>query len=384
MKSIRALLVLGVLVTLVLFLFTLMSGSAAVYASSSVGDAKAGPPGVALLADQLPVSESNSAIGSIRGFGGGGSWTLLSNMKKSVKQVNGGGYAGGYIYIPGGVIGGAGPSFYNSMQFFEIATNRWRVEAELMPTTVADAAICTDDAGKIHVINGFDTGLALTSSHMIYDTNAPSGSRWSTVSAPVVAGDNYFSQGSGCAVIDHILYLFGGLGNIGAGSPAALSATWAWNPMTDTWSDTGFSMNTARYWFGYDDKSNAAYVAGGRDTSGPTPFASTERFFPGSGWQTLMSLPMGLLAPGLVGTESGPMVFGGAAYIGSVYVLQAATYICAGSCPPSAPWTNTSTNLNTARWFAGYAGGPPDGPFIAGGHVSGNGSLKTSEMFQAP
>ena len=42
-----------------------------------------------------------------------------------------------------------------------------------------------------------------------------------SASAPAVAGNNYFSQGSGCAAVDRYIYLFGGYGSIGAGSPAA-------------------------------------------------------------------------------------------------------------------------------------------------------------------
>jgi hypothetical protein len=382
MKNIRTLLSIGLLATLLLFLFIVSGGSSAVSAAGAPDVAKAGSSGVALLADHLPVSEAQAEVrGSVRG---GGNWTNLPNMKQAVKQVNGGGHTPGYIFIPGGIINSVGPILHNTMQFYEIATGRWRIDAELMPLALTDAAICTDNAGKIHVINGLDSSLALNSSHMIYDTSAPSGSRWSTASAPQVGGNNHFSQGSGCAVIDRIVYLFGGFGNIGAGSPAPLSATWAWNPMTDTWSDTGFSMNTGRYWFGYGQKTNNAYAAGGTDDSGPTPLASAERFSPISGWQSIMSLPTGLLSPGLVGTDSGVMVFGGGAYNGSSYVLQNAAYLCAGSCPPAATWNDTSVNLNTARWFAGYAGGPPNGPFIAGGVVSGNGALKSSESFQTP
>jgi hypothetical protein len=329
----------------------------------------------------LPVYESRFPTSSL----GGGSWTNLSNIRVAVKQVNGGSHFNGIFYVPGGVNNSVGPILQNTMQSYDIASERWRIESEVMPTAVADAAICEDDAGKIHVINGFDSGANLTSSHMIYDTNAPAGARWSTVSAPQVAGDNYSSQGSGCAVIDRILYLFGGLGNIGAGSPAALNTTWSWDRATDTWTDTGFTMNTARYWFGYGHKSNNAYAAGGTDGSVPTPFASTERFTPGSGWVTGQSLPTGLLSPGLVGIEGGVTVFGGGSWNGSAYVLQSATYICAGSCPPATAWSDTSINMNTSRWFAAYAGGPPDGPFIAGGAaVSANGALKTSERFQSP
>jgi hypothetical protein len=381
MKSIRALTTVGVIAILVLFLFVFMSGSAAVHAGASVGDAKVGSPGVALLADNLQVNESQGATNSI---GNGLSWTNLPNMKKAVKQVNGGGYNDGFVYIPGGINTSTGPTLWNTMQTFEVANNRWRIDNEAMPTALADAAICTDNSGRIHVVNGFDSGLALNSVHLVYDPSQPGGSRWSSAAAPQVAGDNYFSQGSGCAFIDRFLYLFGGLGNIGAGSPAPLDATWVWDPMTDSWTDTGFTLNTARYWMGYARKSNNAYVAGGLDGSGPAGLNSAERFSPSSGWQALMNMPDSLVAPGLVGTESGVVVFGGGIYNGSSYDLTGQTRLCAGSCPPSTAWTDVGFALNTDRWFAGYAGGPPDGPFIAGGHVSGNGALKTSEKLQAP
>jgi N-acetylneuraminic acid mutarotase len=267
------------------------------------------------------------------------------------------------------------------MQHYDIANDRWRIESELMDVPMADAAICTDAAGQIHVINGTD-GVSLWSQHQVYDSNAPAGSRWSTATAPSVGGDLYVSQGSGCVVINHILYLFGGYGVIGVGSPAPLANTWAWNAQTDVWSDTGFSMNTARFWFGYGSKSNNGYVAGGtNDDVLNTPMASTERFIPSSGWQTLMSLPQALLAPGLVGTESGVLVFGGA---NSSFVAQTATYLCTGSCPPNFSWNNTNVNLNTGRVFAGYAGGPPNGPYVGGGRPPvGTGSFKTSERFQS-
>jgi hypothetical protein len=104
------------------------------------------------------------------------------------------------------------------------------------------------------------------------------------------------------------------------------------------------------------------------------------------------------LAPGLVGTEAGVLVFGGGAPSapppvgqdgvlgGPTYVLQNTTYLCIGTCGSSATWSDANRYLITARWFAGYAGGPPHGPFIAGGinTVSGLGSLKTSERFQTP
>jgi hypothetical protein len=326
----------------------------------------------------------------------GGSWAAIANLTQSVKQVNGGGYHNGVVYIPGGIINSTGPTLHNGVSYYTVATNKWRVDAQTMPVTVADAAICTDNAGKLHVINGMD-GTNLVSAHQIYDTAHPVGTRWSSASAPAVGGNNYFSQGSGCIVINHVLYLFGGYGAIGTGSPAALGATWAWDKNTDTWTDTGFTMNEARYWMGYGQKTNNGYAAGGTDDNGVTAMDSTERFDPGTGWASGMDLPTALLAPGLVGTEAGVLVFGGGAPSapplgqdgvqgGGGYVLQGTTYLCTGDCPSSAGWTDVNRYLITNRWFFGWAGGPPDGPFLAGGiHlVSVNGSLKTAERFQNP
>jgi hypothetical protein len=362
----------------VLLLLLVISSKGQVAADSSPSTfARLQPAGGVLLADNLPVVANPASPH------GGTLWLGLANMTQSVKQVNGGGYHNGIVYIPGGIINSTGPTLHNGVSYYTIATNRWRVDAQPMPTAVADAAICTDNAGKLHVINGMD-GTNLLSSHQVYDTAHPIGTRWSTAAAPQVSGNNYFSQGSGCVVIDHILYLFGGHGVIGAGTPAALSATWAWDKNTDTWSDTGFTMNVARLWMGYGQKTNNGYVAGGWD--GSVTLDSTERFDPGTGWTSGQDLPTALMAPGLVGTENGVIVFGGGAPSGFTFVLQSNSYVCAGSCGPLAPWNNLSHNLITARWFFGWAGGPPDGPFAAGGlsTISGMGSLKSSERFQNP
>ncbi|MCI0398625.1 MAG: hypothetical protein L0332_13230 [Chloroflexi bacterium] len=379
MKEVLRLLAVGLLAILLLVVLGASGGGSSAYASDSVDYARFTPEGGILLADQLPVAGSESAGRR------GGTWTVLATMNQAVKQVNGGGYGlnHNFIFIPGGVINTIGPLLHDKMQHYEISTNRWRTDPQAMPVAVADAAICTDTAGKVHVINGFDSTSSLVSVHQIYDTSQPIGSRWTTAAAPVVSGNNYFSQGSGCAVINHILYLFGGYGVIGGGTPAALGTTWAYNPNTNTWTDTGFTMNVARYWAGFGQKINiSAHAAGGTD--GSTTLDSTEKFTPGSGWTAGTDLPLPLLAPGLVGTDNGVMVFGGGTPVGPSFVLQVATYTCAGGCGPLTPWNNASRDLNTARWFAGYAGGPPEGPFIAGGHVSGNGSLKSSERFQLP
>lgn len=361
----------------VLVLLLVVSSQGQVAADADAAMYRLQPDGGILLADNLPVNRtpsrlSNSAL-----------WSGLANMTQSVKQVSGGGYHQGVIYIPGGIINSNGPTLHNGVSYYTIETGRWRVDAQPMPQVVADAAICTDNAGKLHIINGTD-GSNLMSSHQVYDTAHPVGTRWSTAAAPQVGGDNYYSQGSGCVVIDHVLYLFGGYGVIGSGTPAALGTTWAYDKNTDTWTDTGFVMNTPRYWMGYGKKTSHGYVAGGTDDHGLTAMDGIERFAPATGWETGPSLPLELLAPGLVGTDSGVLVFGGGSPNNTSYNLQDATYLCPGSCPPNASWSDTQRNLNQARWFAGWAGGPPVGPFIAGGNhlVAGMGSLKTAERFQ--
>lgn len=377
-----------ILPVLVLLLVVSSRGQVAADSTEPAGFAKLQPAGGVLFADNLPVVRQGSTMG--------GSWAAIANLTQSVKQVNGGGYHNGVVYIPGGIINSNGPTLHNGVSYYTIATNRWRVDAQAMPQAVADAAICSDNAGKLHVINGMD-GTNLLSSHQVYDTAHPIGTRWSTAAAPQVSGNNYFSQGSGCVVIDHVLYLFGGSGVIGAGSPAALGATWAWDKNTNTWTDTGFTMSEARYWMGYGQKTNHGYVAGGTDDAGATAMNSTERFDPGTGWAFGTDLPVALVGPGLVGTEAGVLVFGGGSPSvpplgqdgvqgGGGYVLQGTTYLCTGECPSSTNWFDVERYLITNRWFFGWAGGPPDGPFLAGGFLglSGNGSLKTAERFQNP
>lgn len=380
-----------ILLVFVLLLVVSSRGPAAVHAANAVDIVRVQPEGGVLFADNLSIANQGGIMG--------GSWASIANLTRAVKQVNGGGYHNGVVYIPGGIMNSNGPILHNGVSYYTVATNRWRVDAQPMPVAVADAAICNDNAGKLHVINGID-GTSLLSSHQVYDTAHPIGTRWSTAAAPAVSGNNYFSQGSGCVVINHVLYLFGGSGVIGAGSPTALGATWAYDKNTDTWTDTGFTMNEARYWMGYGQKTNHGYVAGGTDDAGATAMDSTERFHPGTGWTTGMSLPVQLLAPGLVGTEAGVLVFGGGSPSGCCtaptgqdgvqggggYVLQNTTYLCTGNCPPNAGWTDVNQYLITPRWFFGWAGGPPDGPFLAGGlhNVSGIGVLKTAERFQNP
>jgi hypothetical protein len=372
----------------VLLLVVANRGTAVVHAANAVDFARLQPEGGVLFAHNLPLAPQAGVMG--------GSWAAIANMTQSVKQVNGGGYHQGVVYIPGGIVNSNGPVLHNGVSYYTVATNRWRVDAQAMPVTVADAAICTDNAGKLHVINGTD-GTNLLSSHQVYDTAHPIGTRWSTAAAPQISGSNYFSQGSGCVVINHVLYLFGGYGMIGAGSPGALGNTWAWDKNTDTWTDTGFTMNEARYWMGYGQKTNHGYVAGGTDDNGASAMATTERFDPGTGWTSGMNLPEALLAPGLVGTEAGVLVFGGGAPSapplgqdgvqgGPSYTLQTTTYLCTGTCPSNTAWNDVNRYLITARWFFGWAGGPPDGPFVAGGIniVSGAGSLKSAERFQNP
>jgi len=370
----------------VLLLAVANRGTAGVHAAGAVDYATLQPEGGVLFAHNLPLANQGGIMG--------GSWSSIANLTQSVKQVNGGGYHQGVVYIPGGIVNSTGPVLHNGVSYYTVATNRWRVDVQTMPVTVADAAICTDNAGKLHVINGMD-GTNLVSAHQIYDTAHPIGTRWSTAAAPAISGNNYFSQGSGCVVINHVLYLFGGYGAIGAGSPAALGTTWAWDKNTDTWTDTGFTMNEARYWMGYGQKTNHGYVAGGTDDNGITAMDSSERFDPSTGWASGPTLPVSLLGPGLVGTETGVLVFGGGSPAalgqdgvqgGGGYVLQNTTYLCSLACGPAASWTDVNRYLITSRWFFGWAGGPPDGPFLAGGinTVAGLGSLKSAERFQNP
>src|SRR5207247_5756042 len=131
----------------------------------------------------------------------------------------------------------------------DAVTNTWSTDADHLSDLsglpgVADAAICADANGKIHVVDGTLDGSFIYASHFLFDPAAPAGSKWSALAFPNTPVDgNYYSQDPGCVFIQGKMYLFGGYGLTDAQGTAQVERlTWVYDPTTDTWSDTGKLM----------------------------------------------------------------------------------------------------------------------------------------------
>ena len=167
------------------------------------------------------------------------------------------------------------------------------------------------------------------------DPTQPVGSRWSFGAAPIVGGNNFFSQDSGCAWINGRMYLYGGFGVVPPSTTAKLQRiTWVYDPTTQTWADTGkLIVGTPGLWFGYTGSKSAAFFAGGTThiTTDDAPSPLVESFTPAGGWKRLTNLPIpagsdvaGLLAPGMgiLGTNLSVMGGGGLNSAASQFILR--------------------------------------------------------------
>jgi N-acetylneuraminic acid mutarotase len=315
------------------------------------------------------------------------SWTNLADMKVAVAEMGGAAVVGNRLYVPGGYRDYDTPTLYSRMQIYNITTNTWKVDSQVMPYVPvtgnvgwAESAVCSDGA-KVYVVGG-SNGSNIYSTMQVYDPSQPLGSRWSVGTQPVIGGDHgLVSMASGCAWIQGKMYVFGGYGVVTPASPGdehILSLTWVYNPTTDTWSNTNHPIQgTPAVWFGYTGSSGKAFFAGGTadlTTHIPSPLA--EVFSPATGWKRLPDLPTlrGTTEPGLLGPGLGMLgttveVFGGGGYdaVGGTFIVQSATLQCAPGCTS---WTSVVRTLNTARWFAAYtyrAGGGTPTLYVAGG-----------------
>ncbi len=313
-------------------------------------------------------------------------------MTQAVEESGGAVFLKGKVYLPGGYINVSTPTLYGHMQTYDVASDKWTAETERIPAAPprggwGDAAVCSDGT-KVYVVNG-GNGTLIYSALQIYDPGAPAGQRW-TISphAPSLDGTHFFiSQQSGCAWIGGKMYLFGGLGAVQpAGTSTIQKLTWAYNPATHTWTDTGKKLRVGTWFFGYTSSSTTAFFAGGTTKIATgVPNKEAESFSPAGGWKSVPSLPVpasstvpGLLAPSLGMLGKNLEVFGGGGYDGSRFVLQVATLTCANAT--CSHWVNDSKNLNTARWFAASAyGGSASTLYVAGGGKAPSGATNTSE-----
>ena len=288
-------------------------------------------------------------------------WSPAGTMPYPVAGAGGGVYSGGKVYVPGGLY--SDTTLLGQMQIYDGTT--WTVDDETMPYPEEAGtsgwylgAVCADQAGKIHVLNGTLDGNSVSASHQVFDPSAPAGSRWSWGPPPVLPTlSAYFvSILSGCAYINGKLYLFGGLGYINYTPPppeewTPLAATWEYDPATGVWSDTGMPMTTPRELHAYANSGGFAYVAGGSaDNLTYTP--TVERFSPASGWASLPDLPVARYAFGMGVAGRMLLVWGGLDAAGQTL---GSTLRCRTGC---ASWTDINQNLATPRsWLAWASGG---------------------------
>ena len=306
-------------------------------------------------------------------------WVSAATMPVAVEEIGGGAGAGNSFYVPGGYKNfscNMGTCENNTVQAYKKTTNTWSNDtANPIPTVpglqpgIADVAACYDPVGKmVHIIDGvaYDaTGQGfLIRQHLVYNPAAPTGSRWTFLSGPVDSlGNSWYGQDQGCAFIGGKMYLFSGYGIVSPSQPSALieNLTWAYDPATDTWSDTGKLMQHGRLWMGYASNSTNAFAAAGTDNIVTfAPISSTEKFTPATGWVATANLPKALLGPGEGLVQTHLLVWGGQ---DSSRVRQNKTYHCL--LPNCSSFQTTAFNLPTAKSFAAFGSGTS--VFNAGG-----------------
>jgi hypothetical protein len=309
-------------------------------------------------------------------------WTNLASMNTATAEQGGGAFLANRMWVPGGY--DTAGNVFGQMQIYNANTNTWSTDPDLLSTLtglpgVVDAAVCADTATKtIHVINGSLDGTSIYTSHLVFSPLNPAGSKWSFLAPPnTVADGNFYSQDSGCTFIGGKLYLFGGYGLTDTQGVAQMERiTWAYDPSTDTWSDTGRLMVTGRIWQAYAATSSRAFVAGGVidiDTLAET--AATETFTTSGGWKPMASLPAARAGAGMGLIGSTINVFAG---FDSAFVPLSSTVGCvAGGCV-SGPWVDQVKTLNTARGFAAWAAGG-NKLFVAGGFNGAFAALSSAE-----
>jgi hypothetical protein len=320
-----------------------------------------------------------AAPAEARAVGPAASWSPAGSPVKKVTQTRAV-FLKGKVYVPGGWDSPQFDSTLHKMQILATSRNKWTLDGESMPIGVAQAAVCTDGS-RVFAIGGITEQGALQSSMQIYDPAAPSGSRWSSGPPPMTPADGFlFIRDGGCAWLDGKLYLFGGQGQSSNGTIDGITdLTWAFDPGTQTWSDTGLAMKTATWVFGYASKGKSAFVAGGRDADSNT-LRTVEMFKPASGWSLRAKLPnppgapagTGLEWPGVGFLASQLAVFGGVAAGGSA-PYQQRTLVCTLPCDPTSSWTNAHKDLITPRGeLASASGGPiPTLYAVCGGNQQG-------------
>jgi len=328
---------------------------------------------------------SARSLGVVHSAAPQANWTLLPAMNTAVTEIGGGAFAQNKLNVPGGF--NSGGNLTDQMQIYSAQSNTWSTDADHLSNLsglpgVADAAVCADTSGKIHVVNGTLDGLSIYAAHFVFDPAAPVGSKWSALAFPsTVADGNFYSQDSGCAFIQGKMYLFGGYGLTDLQGVAQLERlTWVYDPATNLWSNTNRLMVQGRIWQGYAASPSRVFVAGGSgDLVTLQSSAKTETFTPSKGWKPMKDLPTSVLAPGVGLLGSTLAVFGGGTGNGSIgFTLQTKTVGCVGGGCATTGFTDLNKTLNTARFLTAWGSGGGK-LYDAGGSGAGNIVLSSAE-----
>jgi hypothetical protein len=304
-------------------------------------------------------------------------WSITGSAPISVTDTAAA-YANNRVYSAGGVIDFATDTLYEYMQVWNRTTNSWvqdTTQAIPLPAQAdgggyAFGAACADSAGRIHYVNGA-TPVAgspgfyyIWAAHQLYDPSAAPGSRWSFLSAPMLAsGQFYYSWYSGCFFLGEFMYLFGGYASLDGVNVAVTDVTWRYDPATDTWTDTGHLMNDPRVYMAYAKNvaGTGGFASGGSsDISGLPVHSTNERYQPATGWTLVKPFPAGAgggrMGHGMSVVGTTVVYYGGATYdaVNSTFVLQANSLKSGNNGNGNVG--NLGRELNSPRWFGVWAG----------------------------
>jgi hypothetical protein len=302
------------------------------------------------------------------------SWTAGAAIPVPVAETGGGAGIGGKFLVAGGY--NSAGTVVNNTQIYTKATNSWAAGAPIPGTGGgwADAAFCVNPADKtVHVVNGVD-GAFLYAAHQVYNTAT---NTWTFASFPTIStGDTWYGQDQGCAFIGGKMYLFGGYGIISPSQPSAQleSATWVYDPATDTWSDTGKLMAAPGgfLWSGYTSTAARAFVAGGYDLAF-APQNATQTFVPATGWTACPALPVALGGPGEGNVMGHLVVWAGFDATGAKNKSYGSVTTGCGA------WSSLPAGFNTTASKGFFAWGSGAAIYDAGGYDSAFAVLSNTE-----
>ncbi len=202
----------------------------------------------------------------------GNSWTTGAPMP-DVRDFMASGYYNGKIYLIGGYSTGSVTSSFAQTWEYDVLANTWLTKTA-MPHALGGAGSAVVN-GHLYVIGGRDASNTVLNSTYDYDILANTWFTRTNIPANVNA--------PGAAVVNGRILIPGGgtpfgpalqsFPSINLKMPAALSTTWIYDPVGNSWS-TGPSLNAPRSFPGVTGFNNLAIALGGYD--GSTTTGATE------------------------------------------------------------------------------------------------------------